>query len=336
MDVKKLETWYLNHHRQLSFRETKNPYHIWVSEIMLQQTQVDTVIPYFNRFIKTYPTITDLALSSEEKLIKEVEGLGYYRRFRNMHKAALIIVEKYQGEFPRTYEKIIDLPGVGAYTAGAILSIAYHVPRSAVDGNVIRVLSRYLGNDQDMRLMKNRKELDRINQMYIEKANPEYYTQALMELGATVCKPKNPKCSMCPLVEHCIAYTENRQDELPILSKLKSPKMIEYITLIIQDDDFFYLRKRDEELLKGMYEYLQFESESINHVVSMLSEANIEIEIDLEFEHYKHTFSHQVWHMHVYSARLLKGSNPTWVKIAKKELEKIPMAIAHRKIIHNL
>lgn len=333
MDVKKLETWYQKNHRKLSFRETKNPYHIWVSEIMLQQTQVDTVLPYFEQFIVKFPTIKDLAEVHEEVLMKQVEGLGYYRRFRNMQKTAQEIIAKFQGIFPKTYEDVLSLPGIGAYTAGAIMSIAYNKPYSALDGNVIRVLSRYLGDERDMRIEKNKKDLNRMNQSYVEQSHPEIYTQAMMELGATLCKPKNPVCEYCPLAKHCVAYEQNRQHELPFLTKLKEPKAFHYITLIIEDDDYLYLRKRDEELLKGMYEYPQYPNESISSIEDELMDKHIVIKINDESERYKHVFSHQIWNMEAHRAILISGIDASWTKVKKDQIKKLPMAIAHRKII---
>lgn len=332
MNIKKLETWYQENHRKLPFRETKNPYYIWISEVMLQQTQVETVLPYFERFIEHYPSVIDLANAEEETLMKEVEGLGYYRRFRLMHQAAKIMKEDDQGLFPDSYDHIRALPGIGDYTAGAIMSIAYNKPYSALDGNVIRVISRYLGDDSDMRQQKNRKKLDLINQSWIESATPEIYTQAMMELGATICKPKNPRCEDCPIQEHCVAYLEGRQHELPYLTKLNDPKSKHYITLIIEDDDYYYLRKRDEELLKGMYEYPQYESESIRHIEDTLQDMGIMIAIDENFHREKHVFSHQVWYMEIHHAYIKKGRHEAWTAIKKDQLCNVPMAIAHRKI----
>jgi len=332
MDIKNLQVWYLANQRKLSFRNTKNPYHIWVSEIMLQQTQVDTVLPYFERFIQKYPNIYELANAQEEVLQKDVEGIGYYRRFRNMHLAAKMIVNEHHGIFPSTYEEVLNLPGIGQYTAGAIMSIAYNKPYSALDGNVIRVLSRFYDNRSDMRQEKNRKVLDQINQSLVEKATPEIYTHAIMELGATLCKPKNPKCDLCPLKDECLAYEKNIVSELPFLSKLKSKTEINYITLIIEKDGFLYLNKRKEDLLKNMYEYPQFESESIVSVVAELESMNIEINIVKEHKTFKHVFTHQIWYMHVYDATLISKPHPDWVRVKKEELKNLPMGIAHRKI----
>jgi A/G-specific adenine glycosylase len=333
MDIKRLEAWYNKHHRKLIFRETKHPYDVWISEIMLQQTQVDTVLPYFERFKKAYPTIHDLAVAKEDDLMKMVEGLGYYRRFRNMQSAAKVIVDKFGGEFPKTHEDIMSLPGIGAYTAGAIMSIAYNQQYSALDGNVIRVLTRYLADDRDMRVERHKKELNKINQSYIEKAHPYIYTQAMMELGALICKPKNPKCEDCPLAEHCMAYQQDSVDKYPVLTKLKSPKHIQYKTLIIHDGEYVFLRKRDEDLLKGMYEYPQFEEESIYSLEKMLEDMGIIIEIDQLSESYQHVFSHQKWLMDVHHARYISGDITRWVKVHQHDIDKLPMAVAHRKII---
>ncbi|MDI6452076.1 A/G-specific adenine glycosylase [Peloplasma aerotolerans] len=332
MNIKKLEAWYEKNHRKLVFRESNRPYDIWVSEVMLQQTQVETVLPFFERFMKKYPTVLDLADAKEETLQKAVEGLGYYRRFRNMHLAAKIIKDKYDGKFPSTYEEIIKLPGIGKYTAGAIMSIAYHQPYSALDGNVIRVLSRYLGNDSDMRVEKNKKALDQINQSYIEQANPNVYTQAMMELGALVCRPKNPKCETCPLQEHCFAYQNDLVDQYPVLSKLNDKKEFNYITLLIHSEHGLFLRKRDEELLKGMYEYPQFESESINSVIEMLEEQDIILDVYNHHKTYKHVFTHQVWHMDVYEAKLISGKLEDWICMDLDQIHQAPMAVAHKKI----
>lgn len=333
MNIKRLEDWYQKNHRKLKFRETKEPYKIWVSEIMLQQTQVDTVLPFFELFIALYPNVKSLAETDELTLHKTVEGLGYYRRFRYMQKAAQVIVNQFDAKFPNTYEDVLKLPGIGSYTAGAIMSIAYNKPYSALDGNVIRVLSRYLNIDKDMRIESNKKELNRINQSYIEQATPHIYTQAMMELGATICKPKQPKCDMCPIQEHCMAFELGNQSERPILSKLKDKKEINYVTLIIKDETSIYLYKRTEELLKNMYVYPQFESESIYQVIEALESQGINIEVMHHLGLYKHVFTHMIWHMDVYEVRLLNEAyDPTWDKVTKEVFHTLPMAIAHKKI----
>ncbi|MDO9628559.1 MAG: A/G-specific adenine glycosylase [Acholeplasmataceae bacterium] len=332
MDILRLEAWYDKNHRKLLFRESKNPYLIWVSEIMLQQTQVEAVLPFFERLIQKYPTIEELAKSDEVTFQKDVEGLGYYRRFKNMIKAAKIIVLDYQGIFPNSYEDLLKLPGIGKYTAGAIMSIAYNKPYSALDGNVIRVLSRYLGNSEDMRMEKNRKILDKINQGYIEKATPMIYTQAMMELGAKVCRPRNPKCEECPLNEHCFAFLNDQREDFPILTKLKDKKEFNYITLIIQYENKYCLRKRTESLLEGMYEYPQYEIESISNIVNDFEDQGIHVSYYQYQKTYKHIFTHQIWNMHVYKVIIKEKVLDEWILMNKEDIITIPMAIAHRKI----
>ena len=332
MDIKKLEAWYQKNHRDLPFRASNQPYAIWVSEIMLQQTQVETVLPYFDKFMKNYPTINDLAKAHLDDLRKSVEGLGYYRRFKLMHQAANHIMEKHRGNFPTTYEDVLCLPGVGQYTAGAIMSIAYNQPYSALDGNVIRVLSRYYGLHDDFRIQKNKNKLNHINQDIISLATPRIYTQALMELGALICRPKQPKCSTCPIQKDCVAYHQELTEKLPVLSPLNKPKEINYITLIIEDEKHVYLRKRHESLLEGMYEYPQYEAESIAYVINHLEENHIQIRCHHESTTYKHVFSHQIWNMHVYRCHLVDDQKLAWIKVKKENLMNIPMGIAHRKI----
>jgi A/G-specific adenine glycosylase len=332
MDIKRLEVWYEKNHRKLIFRETNHPYYIWVSEIMLQQTQVEAVLPYFERHIKKYPTVKELALADEVVFQKDVEGLGYYRRFKNMLKAAKMIVDEYQGVFPNQYNDLIKLPGIGKYTAGAIMSISYNLPYSALDGNVIRVLSRYLGKDEDMRLEKNRKILDSINQSFIEKATPKIYTQAMMELGAKVCRPKNPKCEECPLSEHCFAYLNDQVEKFPVLSKLKDKKEFNYITLVIQYENKYILRKRTESLLEGMYEYPQYEVESISRIVNDFEDQGIHVSYYQYQKSYLHIFTHQIWNMHVYKVIVKDKIMEDWILLDKEKISEMPMAIAHRKI----
>ena len=332
IDIRALEGWYHKHHRDLPFRQTNDPYHIWVSEIMLQQTQVETVLPFFERFIKTYPDIKTLAEADEESLQRHVEGLGYYRRFRHMHQAAKIIMAGHDGVFPDQYEHVRKLPGIGRYTAGAIMSIAFGKPYSAVDGNVIRVLSRVLLDEADMRKPAHVKRLDATNQACIEKADPAIYTQALMELGALICRPRQPRCDICPLQQHCLARQAGQQETLPYLSKKEPQTVHAYITLVLVHPEGYIMRKRSEELLRGMYEWPQYEAESIQSVRDHLSELDIHIDIISKPSPYRHVFTHRIWEMTVYQARWLSGMHPEWQIIPAKRLHDVPMAVAHRKI----
>jgi len=320
-DIKKLENWYEKYHRDLPFRLSKDPYTIWVSEIMLQQTQVDTVVPYFNAFIEKYPNIHTLAQISEEDLLRQVQGLGYYRRFKLMLKAAKIMESKYQGVFPKTYQEVKSLPGIGDYTAGAIMSIAYNQPYSAIDGNVIRVLSRVYKIQVDMRLEKNKKIIKSINQGLIEQATPYIYTQALMELGALICKPTNPICHLCPLNDACLAYHQHIQEQLPKLSKKPKKKDLQLNTFIITHNNSIYLRKRTQQLLEGMYEFPQYEGQP-----------PFTYQLIEELGHIHHHFTHLVWTMNVYKVTLTSKPPKDFIEVPVHSLSEYPMATAHKKI----
>lgn len=331
LDIYALEKWYLANHRPLPFRTSANPYYIWVSEIMAQQTQMETVIPYFERFVLRYPTIEDLATTDGDSLHKMVEGIGYYRRFQLMHEAAKQIVTKFNGVFPNTYETVLSLPGVGEYTAGAIMSIAYNQPYAATDGNVIRVLARFFGLKDDMRLPKSRTKIATLNQGLIKTATPQIYTQALMELGALVCRPQKPRCESCPLRSSCIAYKDQLTAILPVISPQKKPKTLHFTTLIIEYKSRFALVKKEEGLLKGMYLLPQFENTSIEEIVSLLKKNDYQINEVIALSKYRHVFTHAVWNMDVYTI-IIDVLPADSVYSFYEDISLLPMAFAHRKI----
>lgn len=211
-----LINWYHQYHRQFPWRETENPYFIWISEIMLQQTTTEAVIPYFNRFLTTFPTITDLAIASLEDVYKLWEGLGYYRRAKHIHETAKIIVHQYNGIFPNTHKEILALKGIGPYTAGAICSIAYHMPTPAIDGNVLRIISRQYLLKDNIAETKTQKHITSIVAELLMGYDASAFNQGLMDLGATICRPLNPKCDQCPIQKTCLAYQNNQQKVLPI------------------------------------------------------------------------------------------------------------------------
>ncbi len=219
-----LLTWYKAGNRDLPWRRSRNPYHIWVSEIMLQQTRVETVIPFFNRFMELFPTVDKLADAPEEQVLKAWEGLGYYSRARNLQAAARDVRDHFGGVVPNTPEGIASLKGVGPYTAGAILSIAYNLPEPAVDGNVMRVLSRYFLLEEDIAKPSTRIGIEKLARALIPEGEAGGFNQALMELGATICTPKSPHCLPCPVMEHCAARLAGRAEELPLKAKAKPPR----------------------------------------------------------------------------------------------------------------
>lgn len=220
----RLLAWYKANKRDLPWRRSRNPYHIWVSEVMLQQTRVETVIPYFHRFLEKFPTVEALAEAPEEHVLKAWEGLGYYSRARNLQAAVREVHEQYGGIVPSEKEDITSLKGVGPYTAGAVLSIAYNKPEPAVDGNVMRVLSRFFVLEDDIAKPATRVKIERLAQELIPEGEASDFNQALMELGATVCTPRSPHCLTCPVMERCGARLEGREAELPLKTKAKPPR----------------------------------------------------------------------------------------------------------------
>lgn len=253
----KLLAWYDKEKRLLPWRENKDPYRIWVSEIMLQQTQVVTVIPYFHRFLDWFPTIKDLAEAEEDKLLKAWEGLGYYSRVRNMQHAAQTMVEKFDGQMPDNIKDILSLKGIGPYTAGAIASIAFDLPEPAVDGNVMRVYSRLFCIEDDIADPKSRKIFEEKVRQTISHERPGDFNQALMDLGATICTPTSPKIELDPLKDMYEAYKQNRLEDFPVKKKKIKTVPSFYIGLAIQNSEGAYLieKRPAEGLLANMWTF---------------------------------------------------------------------------------
>ena len=259
-DPKRLLAWYDKSGRDLPWREHRgrapSPYHTWISEIMLQQTTVATVIPYYQRFITRWPTIQALAQAPGEAVMKEWAGLGYYSRARNLHACAKIVAAEYDGIFPSELAELKKLPGIGPYTAAAIRAIAFDKPANVVDGNVERVMARVFAFDKPLNEPKNKKELHDIAAKVAPAKRAGDYAQALMDLGATICTPQKPKCNACPWQKNCAAFAQNRADQLPIVLRKKSvPVRHTAAFLIIDKQGRFYLRKRAPKgLLGGLWE----------------------------------------------------------------------------------
>ncbi len=263
----KLLAWYDQEKRLLPWRENKDPYRIWVSEIMLQQTQVVTVIPYFHRFLEWFPTIADLANAEEDKLLKAWEGLGYYSRVRNMQAAAQTIVEKFDGKMPNNLKDLLTLKGIGPYTAGAIASIAFDLPEPAVDGNVMRVYSRLFCIEDDIGDPKSRKIFEQKVRETISHERPGDFNQALMDLGATICTPTSPKIELDPLKDLYESYRQGRFEEFPVKKKKVKAIPMYYIALaIINEKGEYLLRKRPSDgLLANMWLFPLIEITKKNH-----------------------------------------------------------------------
>lgn len=336
----KLLTWYNIYQRDLPWRRVSDPYKIWVSEIMLQQTRVDTVIPYYNRFIEQFPTLTRLAEAPEDQVIKAWEGLGYYSRVRNLHSAVKEVVERYDGVVPSDLNEISKLKGVGPYTAGAILSIAYNKRAPAVDGNVMRVCSRIFAIHQDIMLTSTRKKIEMIAYQMIPEGAAGDFNQALMELGAMVCMPTLPQCLLCPLNEVCDAHEQGIVGQLPVKKKAKV-QVIQHVLFawVIHKGQVLVENRPKKGLLAGMSGLPTVErvqGEGLMQSLNRWAEENA-----LSLCHAKkcgeisHVFSHRHWkgvlvHVEITSFRSLpKGCE--WVEV--KDLFQRAFPVVYQKVI---
>lgn len=305
--VAPLLSWYDENKRILPWRESKDPYHIWVSEIMLQQTRVEAVKPYYDRFMKQLPTIQDLADASQERLLKLWEGLGYYNRIRNMQKAAIMMMEEYAGQMPAEYDLIIKLPGIGSYTAGAISSIAFEKVYPAVDGNVLRIITRLTADFSDVLDQKYKKKIEAEVQKIMPDDRPGDFNQAMMELGATVCLPNGmPKCSQCPWKDICKAREGNLLEEIPHKEKKKKRTIENKTVLIIRDGDRTYIQKRPESgLLAGLYEFPMLEGfVDEKQIKKDVEKRGMKVLYIKKLEEAVHIFTHKEWHMKGYLVRI--------------------------------
>lgn len=297
---KKLLDWYVENQRDLPWRHTRDPYKIWISEIMLQQTRVDTVIEYYNRFTQRFPDIGTLAEAEEGEVLNYWKGLGYYTRARNLHKAAQQMAKEYGSVFPQDIEKVRKLPGVGAYTAGAILSIAFNEPYPAVDGNVLRVISRLEGLEEDIAKETTKKTVAGVVSQMIPEGEARDFNQALMELGALICIPGIPKCGQCPVQSMCTAFLTGRQEELPIRKKKENllPE-IPYWVALVEEEDRILLEYREKETLLGRLWGFPMVEKSGEESPEMLFEKKYGLQLQPreELGTVQHVFSHRIWVM---------------------------------------
>lgn len=330
-----LLSWYEEVKRDLPWRKTNNPYYIWVSEVMLQQTRVDTVIPYYERFITQYPTMEKLAKADEDELLKMWEGLGYYSRVRNLQTGVQEVVEKYDGKVPQTRKEIQSLKGVGPYTAGAVLSIAFGVPEHAVDGNVMRVISRLCLVEDDITIPKSKKIFENIVMDLIDEQDPSSFNQGLMELGATICTPK-PACLLCPVQEHCAAFHEGRQIEFPVRTKKKAGKVIPMGSFVIQNKQGdFLLRKRPSKgLLANLWEFPMIELNTKEEPdETFMSYFGMEVNVLSTITSFRHIFTHLTWEINSYYANLNDKKIPEgYAFFTKEEVELMPKPVPVLKV----
>lgn len=326
--------WYSQNARVLPWRKDREPYHVWLSEIMLQQTRVEAVKPYYLRFLQRLPTLGDLALCDDETLMKLWEGLGYYSRARNLKKAAQIIMEQHQGVFPSDYETLLSLPGVGEYTAGAVASICYDLPEPAVDGNVLRVMTRLCADGRCIDDLPVRRDIrDTLRTVYEQTGNCAALTQSLMELGATVCLPNGmPHCEACPCRDICLSRQQGTASDYPV-RKQKKARRIEYHTVyILRCGDCIALRKRPQRgLLAGLWELPHTDGASdIQTALHMAESWNCQPQKPVSVTQRVHIFTHIEWHMTcVYLLCGNRADGFTWVSAASLA-DKTPLPTAFR------
>ena len=340
--------WYRAHGRDLPWRRTADPYAIWISEIMLQQTQVATALPYYERFLSSFPTLRDLAAAPLDKVLKAWEGLGYYARARHLHRAANEIVIRFDGAFPSGFEEILSLPGIGRSTAGAIATIALGQRHPILDGNVKRVLCRYFCIEDDPK----RKEIEQRLWQYAERLLPrkhaDDYTQAVMDLGATICTPAEPRCALCPVRGQCAAFEKGIQEMLPIKTAAKRIPERDYVAGVVFQEEKVLIRRRPAAgLLGGLWEFpggrvdLEGKSRGTEQKIRETLQKEIPWTVDqwTPLGRIKHTFTHFKMTLHVFSGRM--GGRPAkstadqkWIDLGG--LSEYAFSSAHQKIVLKL
>lgn len=297
---KKIVDWYLINPRDLPWRKTTDPYRIWLSEVILQQTRVAQGLPYYNEFIRKFPNVKKLAAASEDKVMRTWQGLGYYSRARNLHACAKMVTRQFKGKFPSTYKELLELPGIGMYTAAAISSIAFGQPEAVVDGNVFRVLARVFGIDSDISSSAGKKIFELKAKELLDVRKPGIYNQAVMEFGALQCTPKSPGCAECIFSTGCYAYTRQMQNLLPVKTNKIKVRTRYFTYIIIRKGSKVAMKKRtDKDIWSGLYDFYLIESKRPQSperlIKSDVELQQIESELIVEYKSdiYKHVLTHQ-------------------------------------------
>lgn len=310
----KLIDWYKRHYRLLPWRETHDPYLIWLSEIILQQTRVEQGLPYYQRFCEQFPTVNHLAKAPQEQVLKLWEGLGYYSRARNLHQAAQMVVSNFDAEFPKTYQDIRSLKGVGDYTAAAIASFAYDLPHAVLDGNVMRVLSRFHAEPTPINTSTGKRLFQKLADGFLNDQDPATHNQAMMELGATICKPRNPDCELCPLQEACKAKARGAVMDYPVKNRKKYDKRRHLNFWFIKKGDKTFVEQRKAGIWKGLYQFPIYESDE---VLAPEAAATQWLKMGLRMGDYDsqihrlpmHKLSHQSLYISIWEIRLSPDAN---------------------------
>lgn len=336
-----LHKWYSQNKRTLPWREVNDPYLIWISEIILQQTRVDQGLSYFNRFIQSFPNVKSLAEADEEQVLKLWQGLGYYSRARNLHAAAKDIMERFGGTFPSGYKDILSLKGIGEYTAAAIASFSFGQPYAVVDGNVFRVLSRLFSIDDPIDSTMGKKVFTVLAQELLDRENPGTHNQAIMELGALQCVPNNPDCNKCPLIDKCLAYANNSISRYPVKQGKTTVKNRYFNYFDIRDRDHTYIVKRTQnDIWKNLYEFPLIETTENLPIELLLKEERFTslFEKDIQIEllsQAKHILSHRIIYANFYKIEIAGNSltGNMFIKIPASDIHNYPVSrLVHKYI----
>lgn len=342
--TRRLLDWFERYQRRMPWREAPHPYYVWLSEVMLQQTQVETVIPYFQRFVRSFPDVHSLAAADQQDVLKFWQGLGYYSRARNLHKAAQIVVERYGGVLPSDALTLQTIPGFGPYTAAAVSSIAFGQPVPVVDGNVLRVFCRFWGIDTDIRQPRVKTDLQLRLQPYVETSPPALFNQAIMELGALLCRPKSPHCVVCPLAADCVAYQDDRTVELPVKSRRKPvPHYAIAVGVIWKDDHILIGRRRQDQMLGGLWELPGGKQQPNEELAAtaqrkVAEETGLQVQVEQPYCTVKHGYTHFKITLTAFRCLWLSGTpRPLvadelhWVQL--RELDTYPVSKGTLKVL---
>jgi A/G-specific adenine glycosylase len=333
--INKILEWYSLQKRELPWRSTKNPYRIWISEIILQQTRIAQGLPYYHKFVEKYPTLQCLADASESEVLRMWQGLGYYTRARNMLLCAKTLQTEHGGHFPETFEELRQLKGIGDYTAAAIASFAYGRKVAVVDGNVFRVLSRVFGMGDDITSTMGKKNFNTMANYLVPEEAPDVYNQAIMEFGALQCVPKNPKCEICPLSNGCFAFRNSSPEAFPVKTRKPKNRKRYFFYFVIKDGEYFYMKLRGPgDIWTGLYDFFMVESDvmkGFDEVARMVSlEFEAEIGLNKESAVYKHLLTHQTIYAQFFQVIIGSGNiekfitSNNLIRLSEIEIEGLP------------
>lgn len=342
--AEKLVSWFEENQRPLPWRKSYKPYEVWISEIMAQQTRIEQMLPYYTKFMQRFPDPQSLARADYQEVLKYWEGLGYYSRAKNLHEAAMKIVEAFNGELPRTKAELQELRGFGPYISAAVASIAFNEDVPLVDGNVLRVTARFWGLEDDIALPQTRKKFEEMLEKILPKGKAREFNQGLMELGALVCVPENPSCEKCPLQKNCTAFREGRENELPKKTKKSRAPIKHFAGALIRIDGKWLLRQRHEKLLQGMWEIPMQEfsplSDPKEAIESKFQGGMLSLRLGKELCQVKHQYSHFTQIVHVFEAKpreVAKDTANDGLKFHSRAMMKqLPLSKVQQKIIDSI